>query len=198
MISFFIVGPVTLPSGSNSELGRWTMSMAFESELCAQTLPRMPLTNSFTSGLAKDIPNVIMASNPCRIRHHSRELVFFRHDVLRLLRRHEILPLRDPQTGGAPSAQHVREEMVRFLADQAHLAPLPLEESNILWSYDYALRLYPLPSATFVGGVSEAFDCKHLDSQFCSVGPFFRDASFYVYYPLKGEIEPSDVPDRGA
>jgi DNA polymerase epsilon subunit 2 len=164
----------------------------------AQSLPRMPLTGFLTSDIAKDVPNVFMASNPCRIRHFSRELVFFRHDVLRLLRRHEILPLRDPSTGGAPSPQHLREEMVRFLADQAHLVPLPLEESNILWSYDYALRLYPLPHATFIGGVSEAFDCKYLDSTFCSVGPFFRDASFYAYYPGKDVLEPCDVPDRGA
>ncbi|CAK0836830.1 unnamed protein product [Prorocentrum cordatum] len=164
----------------------------------AQTLPRMPLTNFYTSDLAKDIPNVIMASNPCRVRHFSRELVFFRHDVLRLLRRHEMLPLRDPQTGGAPSPQYLREEMIRFLADQAHLVPLPLEESNILWAYDFALRLYPLPHAAFIGGISEAFDCKHLDSTFCSVGPFFRDASFYAYYPIKDMLEPCDIPDRGA
>merc|ERR1711933_705145 len=87
----------------------------------AQTLPRMPLTNFLTSDLAKDIPNVVMGSNPCRVRHFSRELVFFRHDVLRLLRQHELVPLRQPETREAPTAEHAREQMVSFLLDQAHL-----------------------------------------------------------------------------
>merc|ERR1711953_391484 len=81
----------------------------------AQRLPRAPLTDYLTANIAKEIPGVIFATNPCRIRHFSREVVFFRHDVLRLLRRHEVVPLREPGTGGAPSAEHVRTEMVRFL-----------------------------------------------------------------------------------
>lgn len=161
----------------------------------AQMLPRMPLTNYLTADLAKEIPGVVLATNPCRIRHFTRELVFFRHDVLRLLRRHEVVPLREPETGLAPSAQHVRTEMVRFLLDQAHLVPLPLEESNILWAFDHTLRLYPLPHAVFVGGVSQAFDCSYQECKFCSVGPFHRDASFYAYYPVKDVLEQCEVPD---
>jgi len=38
----------------------------------AQSLPRMPLSGYLTADLAKDIPGVIMATNPCRIRHFSR------------------------------------------------------------------------------------------------------------------------------
>mmetsp|Transcript_58691 Transcript_58691/g.132296 ORF Transcript_58691/g.132296 Transcript_58691/m.132296 type:complete len:550 (+) Transcript_58691:51-1700(+) len=162
----------------------------------AQTLPRMPLTGYLTSDLARDIPGVILATNPCRVRHFSRELTFFRHDVLRLLRRHEAVPLRQPETGEAPSAQHMRNEMVRFLLDQGHLVPLPLEESNIMWSFDHALRLYPLPHAVFVGGVSQPFDCTYQECKFTSVGPFHRDASFYAYYPITEVLESCDVPDR--
>uniref|UniRef100_A0A7S0B8A7 DNA polymerase epsilon subunit n=1 Tax=Pyrodinium bahamense TaxID=73915 RepID=A0A7S0B8A7_9DINO len=162
----------------------------------SQTLPRLPLSGYLTSDLAKDIPGVILGTNPCRVRHFSRELVFFRHDVLRLLRRHEVVALREPETGDAPSAQHIRIEMVRFLLDQAHLVPLPLEESNILWSFDHVLRLYPLPHAVFVGGVSQPFDCTYQDCKFCSVGPFHRDSAFYAYYPVSELLETCDVPDR--
>uniref|UniRef100_A0A7S4RG91 DNA polymerase epsilon subunit n=1 Tax=Alexandrium monilatum TaxID=311494 RepID=A0A7S4RG91_9DINO len=162
----------------------------------ARTLPRLPLGGYLTSELARDVPGVVMGSNPCRVRHFGRDLVFFRHDVLRLLRRHEAVPLRDPATGEAPSAQHVREEMVRFLLDQAHLVPLPLEESNILWAFDHTLRLYPLPHAVFVGGVSQPFDCTYQESKFCSVGPFNSDSSFYAYYPFTDQLESCDVPDR--
>jgi len=93
-------------------------------------------------------------------------------------------------------AEHVRTEMVRFLLDQAHLIPLPLEQSNILWAYDYALRLYPLPDAVFIGGVSQPFDRVYQECKFASVGPFHREAEFYAYHPVKELLEPCDVPDR--
>eukprot|EP00929_Paragymnodinium_shiwhaense_P029281 TRINITY_DN16813_c0_g1_i1.p1 TRINITY_DN16813_c0_g1~~TRINITY_DN16813_c0_g1_i1.p1 ORF type:complete len:561 (-),score=121.19 TRINITY_DN16813_c0_g1_i1:208-1890(-) len=161
----------------------------------AATLPKAPLADYLTADVRKEVPGVIMGSNPCRIRHFSRELVFFRHDVLRLLRRHEVVPLRSPNCTGAPSTQHVQQEMVRLLLDQAHLVPLPLEESNILWGFDHTLRLYPLPDAVFVGGVSQPFDCEYNECRFCSVGPFHRDASFYAYHPVKFLLEQCDVPD---
>jgi len=162
----------------------------------APMLPRVPLPGYVTADLAKDVPNVVLATNPCRVRHFSRELVFFRHDVLRLLRRHEALPMRDPNTGAAVSVEHAQKEMVRFLLDQAHLVPLPLEQSNILWAYDHSLRLYPMPHAVFIGGVSRPFDCAYQDCKFCSVGPFSRDSEFYAFHPIKGVMEPCDVPDR--
>jgi len=161
----------------------------------ARTLPRTPLTGYLTADLAKEIPGVTMATNPCRIRHFTRELVFFRHDVLRLLRRHEAVPLREAGTSLALSPQRAREEMVRFLLDQAHLVPLPLQESNILWAFDHTLRLYPLPSAVFIGGISQPFESSYQECNFASVGPFHRDATFHAYYPIQEVLEPCDVPD---
>jgi DNA polymerase epsilon subunit 2 len=161
----------------------------------ANMLPRTPLTNYLTSDIAKDIPGVILGTNPCRVRHFSRELVFFRHDVLKLLRRHEVVPLRE-HGRATPSPQHLQNEMARLLLDQAHLIPLPLEESNILWDFDNALRLYPLPDAVFIGGVSRAFECEYKGCNFCSVGPFHKEGSFYSYSPIKPSLEACDVPDR--
>jgi len=162
-----------------------------------ETLPRVPLPNYLTSDLAQEFPNVVMASNPCRVRHFSRELVFFRHDVLRLLRRHEAVPLSQPNPREVvPGVEHVHVEMTRFLLDQAHLVPLPLEESNVLWEYDHTLRLYPLPTAVFVGGLTQAFESIHEECQFCSVGSFSRDARFYAYYPVKEQLDECEVPDR--
>jgi len=162
----------------------------------AQMLPRTPLTNYLTSDIAKDIPGVILATNPCRMRHFSRELVFFRHDVLKLLRRHEVVPLREAGEAGPPSQEHVQSEMARLVLDQAHLAPLPLQESNIMWDFDHTLRLYPLPDAVFIGGVSRGFECDYKECNFCSVGPFHRDGAFYAYSPIKNLLEPSDAPTR--
>ena len=35
--------------------------------------------------------------------------------------------------------------MITSLLDQGHLCPLPLSSRPILWEYDNALRVYPLP-----------------------------------------------------
>jgi DNA polymerase epsilon subunit 2 len=160
----------------------------------AATLPRAPLTDYMTANLSKEIPGVILATSPCRVRHFSRELVFFRHDVLKLLRRHEVVPLRGPG-GGSPTPDYVQKMMAQLLLDQGHLAPLPLEESSILWSFDHTLRLYPLPDAVFIGGGTKEYNLEYMGCNFCSVGPFHQDASFFSYHPIKAEVEPCDVPD---
>merc|ERR1719253_2281580 len=41
------------------------------------TLPRTPLAGYMTSDIARDIPGVVLATNPCRMRHFSHEMVFF-------------------------------------------------------------------------------------------------------------------------
>lgn len=162
----------------------------------AEMLPKTPLTNYLTSDIAKEISGVVMATNPCRVRHFSREMVFFRHDVLKLVRRHEVVPLRTPE--GMPVAQHVEDQMGKLLLDQGHLAPLPLQESNIMWDFDHCLRLYPLPDAVFVGGVSKPFEGNRKGCIFCSVGPFYREGAFHSYSPIKdgGFVEPCIAPDR--
>ncbi|CAE7661205.1 DPB2 [Symbiodinium pilosum] len=161
----------------------------------AQTLPRAPLPQYLTANFAKEIPGVVMATNPCRVRHYSREIVCFRHDVLRLLRRHEAVPLlsSESQVQGFDDLRYT--QAARFILDQAHLVPLPLEESNILWEYDHTMWLYPLPHAVFIGGSTPPFECSYKDCKFTSVGPF-NAGSFYAYYPVKDELQICDVPDR--
>ncbi len=50
-------------------------------------LPRKPLLASFTARLRSKIPNVHLASNPCRLKFFGQEIVVFRDDVMsRMLR----------------------------------------------------------------------------------------------------------------
>lgn len=37
-------------------------------------------------------------------------------------------------------------QLVQTVLDQAHLAPLPISVRPVLWDYDHALRLYPMPT----------------------------------------------------
>lgn len=41
-------------------------------------------------------------------------------------------------------------QLVQTVLDQAHLAPLPLTVRPVLWDYDHALRLYPMPTTVSV------------------------------------------------
>lgn len=161
-------------------------------------LPRAPLAAYLTANIQGEVRGVEMASNPCRVRHFSHELIFFRHDVLRFLRRHEAVPLRGPGGETQPSQKHIQEQMVRLLLDQAHLVPLPLEESNVMWSLDHTMHLHPLPDAIFLGGATQAFDCTLAGCNFVSVGAFSKEFGFYEYAPASREVQDNRVPDRGA
>ena len=58
-------------------------------------LPRGPIPNFFTSALRSRVRHVTLASNPCRIRYFSKELVFFRDDLVGKMRRHCLLEPRE-------------------------------------------------------------------------------------------------------
>jgi len=157
-------------------------------------LPRPPLPNYCTQGLRSKLQHVKFASNPCRIRYFSKELVFFRQDTLQTLRRNCILK---PRTG-SDWAQHT----VKTLLDQGHLSPLP---TPIYWQYDHALRLYPLPDAVILGDRVDQFFENYSSCDCINPGPFSNDFSFVVYRPIadvdkdgttKSDVEFSAVPDE--
>eukprot|EP00798_Chlamydomonas_sp_ICE-L_P003761 gene3761-13821_t len=110
-------------------------------------LPQAPLPAFFTGELRKTLPNAVFASNPCRLRYFSQEIVLFRYDALKRLRRRCIVPPKmegsraggssqadtqgasDQDTAGG-SAVSEEDEMFGHLAltllQQSHLCPLPL------------------------------------------------------------------------
>jgi len=49
----------------------------------ASALPRRPIPESLTSDLRKKIKHLTLASNPCRVRFYTQEIVFFREDLLK-------------------------------------------------------------------------------------------------------------------
>ena len=58
----------------------------------AHVLPRPPLACSLTADLREALPNAVFASNPCRIRYGTQELVLFRDDVQQRMRRQVLMP----------------------------------------------------------------------------------------------------------
>ena len=54
-------------------------------------LPQPPLPRSLTTALRARVPGIVLASNPCRLRYCSQEIVIFRQDLLKTMRRHCLL-----------------------------------------------------------------------------------------------------------
>ena len=101
-------------------------------------LPRRALPEQFTEDLRKKVAHVSFASNPCRIRFFTQEIVLFREDLIRKMQRHTVV---------TPSfdSSDISQQLVESICDQAHLCPLPLHVRPIYWDLDHTLRLTPLP-----------------------------------------------------
>lgn len=56
-------------------------------------LPRRPIPQQLTRALRERVKHVTFASNPCRIRCFTQEIVLFREDLLRKMQQHLAVPL---------------------------------------------------------------------------------------------------------
>lgn len=95
---------------------------------------------------------------------------------------------------------------MQTILDQAHLSPLPLNIRPVLWDYDHALRLYPMPTTVRPLSVvvsraerlqlilADKFDPYKLVYEDCLVfnpGSFSRRKfAWSTYYPQM--LEPRD------
>lgn len=104
-------------------------------------LPRRPIPAEFTQPLTDKVKNVTFASNPCRIRYFTQEIVLFREDLLKKMQKNLVLPLNLYR----PEDPDITEQLVESIIDQAHLCPLPLSAKPVFWELDHSLRLFPLP-----------------------------------------------------
>ena len=153
------------------------------------TVPRPGLPALVTKALRKRLRHVQFASNPCRIRFYAQEIVIFREDMLKKMLRHCLLPAAAPGEGA-----DVSEHLVRTLLDQGHLCPLPLAARPILWDYDAALRLYPLPDAVVLADSAEQYTWRYEECLAINPGSFSGgDFNFVVYRPAVGESECSRI-----
>ncbi|GAA6030941.1 hypothetical protein JCM8097_008948 [Rhodosporidiobolus ruineniae] len=162
-------------------------------------LPRPALPEPLVKALIAKVPNLTLGSNPCRIRWFSQEIVVFRDDLMGRMMRNAV---RFPADEGDASRKgDLRKALVQTILDQAHLAPLPLPVRPVLWDYDHALRLYPMPTTLIL---ADAFDPYKLVYERCLVfnpGSFHRRKfTWSTYHPHMGEIkermEESELPDE--
>jgi len=160
-------------------------------------LPRPPIPNYFTGALRSKLKHAIFASNPCRIRFFTKELVFCRQDIIGKLRQECLTPSFAEETAGGighSNNDRLVQHTVKTILDQSHLCPLSLSSSPIYWQYDHALRLYPLPDAVIMGDRMEQYYQNYAECDAINPGPFSSDFNFVVYRPV-AEVE-RDVQTR--
>jgi len=159
-------------------------------------LPRGPIPNYFTSALRSKVKNVMLASNPCRMRFFTKEIVFFRDNLVSKMRRSCLIEPRQDSNGQLSS------HAIKTVLDQGHLSPLPLSTSPIYWQHDHALRLYPFPDALICGDRVEQYYETYEECDAINPGPFSNGFNFVVYCPVaevsgsqtKSDVELCEVP----
>lgn len=129
---------------------------SLEDPFSTSTLPRKALPKSITNKLSdrilrglngnhQYIAKLQFVSNPCRLIYFGQEIVIFRDDLMQRMLRNTIRLKEEAKE------MNLKRYLVSTILDQAHLCPLPQSSRPILWEFDHALRLYPMPSAVSLG-----------------------------------------------
>jgi len=142
-------------------------------------LPRQALPASIVKPLlhsSSQIPasHLHFASNPCRIRWMSQEIVIFRENLASKMCRNVIEALKDPTVAADEEDVNITKFLVQTILDQAHLSPFPITVSPVIWEHDQALRLYPMPTALVL---ADSYPAYTLTYEGCHV---FNPGSFGV------------------
>jgi DNA polymerase epsilon subunit 2 len=159
----------------------------------APVLPRPALPAALCGRLtdASLIPRLTLATNPCRLRFYTQEIVVFRGEVSARLARASALPPAPPPAGEPPPP--VSHHVVHTIVSQAHLLPLPLHAQPVYWEYDHALRLAPTPNAVVVGEDAPFWSHEVNGAAVFCPGSFAGDRAFAVYRPTSRVVEPCDL-----
>ncbi|KAL4448856.1 hypothetical protein ABPG77_007573 [Micractinium sp. CCAP 211/92] len=150
------------------------------------SLPRPGLPQAIAAALQEAVPNAVLASNPCRVRHGGSEIVLYRDNLQQRMRGLAILP--PPPGDEAPLFEHVCATVLQ----QSHLCPVPLEYQPIYWEYDHALYAYPLPDALVLADDAPAASFE-FDSCSCINPGSLACGTFAAYSPVTREAEICDV-----
>lgn len=151
-------------------------------------LPRPPIPDILTEGIRDRLSFAVFASNPCRIQYCTQEIVVFREDITNKMCRNCVQ---------FPSANEtIPTHLVKTVNAQAHLCPLPLHVRPIYWSYDNALRVYPLPDLMVFADKYDPFQVENSECVTINPGSFPKTRyQFKVYWPQRKLVEDSQIPD---
>ncbi|KAI9355246.1 DNA polymerase alpha/epsilon subunit B-domain-containing protein [Pilaira anomala] len=153
------------------------------------TLPQREIPPSFIGRMQQKVRKFTFTTNPCRIRYCTQELVIFREDMLSKIWRNTLL------TPNLEIDDDPIRHLVHTIVDQGHLSPLPLSVKPIYWSYDSALRLYPLPQTLIMADKCENYGITYEGTHCINPGSFPNsDFEWSIYYPNTRLSEKCSLP----
>jgi DNA polymerase epsilon subunit 2 len=151
-------------------------------------LPRPAFAEVITEYVRTKIPHAIFATNPCRIRYCTKEIIVAREDIVTKFSRNAI---RFPEDGS------IAEHFVSTIVAQGHLCPLPLHICPVYWPFDHALYVDPLPNLVIIGDKSNSFNITRSGCTFTNPGPFVKtNFSFQTYTPYINNIDDCQLPSE--
>ncbi|KJH51781.1 nucleic acid-binding domain protein [Dictyocaulus viviparus] len=133
----------------------------------------------------EQIPNCLFATNPVRIQYASQEIVIFRNDLVEKMCRHAV---------NTVTSENIPKSFAKTILSQVHLSPLPSHISPILWEFDHAMSLYPLPDVLVIADKFRSFAENLTETVVCNPGSFSNGSfGFHVYLPFERKIEDSAI-----
>ena len=158
-------------------------------------LPQPPFADTLVRGISSRFPNVVLGTNPCRIRFYNKNLVFFNGNVSASLRKTRIIG------NGSTDDGEDFAKFARCIFSQLHLIPGPVRDKAIIWDHDQGLRLYPPPHALIYGDPDlKAGQINTVGGETLLIAPpCFSDArrtfDFHLYTPHSNESMLSEVSE---
>lgn len=155
-------------------------------------LPQVAIPSALTVGLRSRIKKASFAPNPCRLRFLTHEMVFCRKNFFHDFQTHALKWNRIAGTDHSgnvvdadaqPLAQY--ELVTKTICDSAHLSPL---EANVMWRYDSALGLTPLPQLLVLCDKTEQWQCSYRGATVVNPGSFTTSGTFLWYTPCDREV----------
>lgn len=152
-------------------------------------LPRPPLPKMITRQFVEAVgsESVHFATNPCRIRFITQEIVILRDDLMQKMVRHCAVKPDLTETG------LMHTHLVKTVSDQSYLTPLPLSARPILWAHDHALWLFPNPHVLVLADRVDSYICTYENNLGMNPGSFKTDFSFLVYLPAEKRAQLSSL-----
>lgn len=141
-------------------------------------LPMPPLPGPIRRAMHASLPGAVFGSNPLRMRWGTQEFVLMRDDTVHRLQRAAVLPVSTAET------DDITLHVVRTLADQSTLSPLPLTKRIVYPGQDDALRLFPLPTLLVTGDRYNGYSTGYQGMGAVNPGSFAVEGSFVLYDPV--------------
>ncbi|SBS88737.1 DNA polymerase epsilon subunit b, putative, partial [Plasmodium ovale curtisi] len=162
---------------------------------CKNSIPKLPILPHYIRKFQENIKSffscekrIFFSTNPCRIRHFNKKMIFFRHDILNDLIWSSSINATDDDK------QNLQSILTSTIIGQSHIYPIP-HDNRILKRYSSFLFLYPLPNFicicdntcnSFISYASDNSNDAIISNSDMS---FTRKKTFTVYNVLQHEAK---------